>query len=64
MRNKHKAMNDASCLETVIFGKNLKDLFEMLRKAKLAFQSERGKFKVSKQGKKVIIEEAEVDDEE
>lgn len=28
MRNKHKATNDASCLETVIFGKNLKDLFE------------------------------------
>ncbi len=28
MRNKHKATNDASCLETVIFGKNLKLLFE------------------------------------
>ncbi|MFA5780570.1 MAG: archease [Elusimicrobiota bacterium] len=28
MRNKHKATNDASCLETVIFGKNLKELFE------------------------------------
>ncbi|HAX61994.1 MAG TPA: hypothetical protein DCX95_05515 [Elusimicrobia bacterium] len=28
MRNKHKAIKDASCLETVIFGKNLKDLFE------------------------------------
>ncbi|MBI5574524.1 MAG: archease [Elusimicrobia bacterium] len=28
MRNKHKAINDASCLETVIFGKNLKNLFE------------------------------------
>ncbi|MBF8285513.1 MAG: hypothetical protein HW378_4428 [Anaerolineales bacterium] len=36
----------------------------MLRKAKLVFQSEREKFKVSRQGRKVIIEEAEDDDEE
>ena len=28
MRNKRKAINGASCLETVIFGKNLKELFE------------------------------------
>ncbi|PIU82818.1 MAG: hypothetical protein COS68_07385 [Elusimicrobia bacterium CG06_land_8_20_14_3_00_38_11] len=28
MRNKHKAINDASCLEATVFGKNLKDLFE------------------------------------
>jgi len=43
---------------------DLKDLFEMLRKAKLVFQSEREKFKLSRQGRKVNIEEAEVDDEE
>ncbi|MFH0947502.1 MAG: archease [Elusimicrobiota bacterium] len=28
MRNKHKATDDECCLETVIFGKNLKELFE------------------------------------
>ena len=28
MKNKHKVINGAPCLETVVFGKNLKELFE------------------------------------
>ena len=28
MKNKHKIINDDACFETLVFGKNLKDLFE------------------------------------